>query len=262
MIAVSMTVLMFVAYAFGGWVLEGVVRLVRWHRVGNHGFLTGPVLPIYAFGAVGILAFTRPIRDDPALVFLTGMLIASVVEFIGHVLLEKMMGLVLWDYSGRLGNIQGRVCLGNSLGFGVAGLVVVEVIDPALEAFLSGLDPLVVVSLASGLGAVMVVDWVHAVVAVVRVRPEIESIRGSLDEVRAQLERQLDELGADFQNGVTRRRIRMLRGSRAVLTRLDATFPGARGANAVRGAQASVPPHEAIADDAGVGSTRHVAPIR
>lgn len=229
MAAASLVVLGFLAYSFLGWVVEGVV--VAWceHRLKNPGFLAGPVVPIYGIGALGILAVTAGFRDQPVLVFLAAAAVATVVEFVGHWLLEKLLGLVLWDYSGRFGNIQGRVCLGNSMAFGAAGVGVVYVLDPLLSGLLAQFNPLLTISVASGLGALVLADWVHAVLVVVRVRPEIEAIRGTLDEVRAHLEEQLETASGQWQDRVTRQRVRALRGSRRALIRLGRAFPAARG---------------------------------
>lgn len=40
------------AYAFAGWCMEVILKYRQYHRFINRGFLTGPVCPIYGFGAV------------------------------------------------------------------------------------------------------------------------------------------------------------------------------------------------------------------
>lgn len=205
----SRLIISFLAYGFLGWILEGVVMLIEKHRLINRGFLTGPVLPIYGFGAVAILLLTAPVRSQPWLVFVVGVVAASVIEFIGHLGLEKLLGLVLWDYTGRFANIQGRVCLTNALGFGVAGLFVVYVADPWLSRFIDGLGLLTSLSVASVLATLVVVDFVHAVVAVVRVRPEVESAVESLAALQARLESRLDELAATLDEQVADGRERL-----------------------------------------------------
>lgn len=224
----SVLVLSFLAYSFFGWIIEAVVLLGYDHRFRNPGFLTGPFVPIYGIGVMAILAATRPFLDQPGLVFLAGVAIATAVEFVGHLLLEKLLGLVLWDYHGRLGNIGGRVCVGNSAAFGAAGMVVVYGIDPTLAAQLGHLDPTVAVSLASALTALVALDWLHAMVAMVRVRPEIDTIRGTLNELRLNLEQQLDQASAGLQNRVAQQRTHVLQRSRRVVARLEAAFPAAR----------------------------------
>lgn len=224
MVTASQIVLAFTVYAFLGWVLEGNVRCLLERRLVNPGFLTGPFVPIYGVGALCILAATSGVRAQPLLVFAIGVVVATAVEFVGHLLLERLLGVVLWDYSDRFGNIQGRVCLGNSVGFGVAALAVVYLLWPLLSGFLVALDPLLSVGLASGLLTVMLLDFGRSLTAVLRVRPEILSIQGSLDRIRQLVEERLEELGAQYDQ----RQARLLNQSRKVLTRLESAFPRAR----------------------------------
>ena len=45
-------VLFFFLYSFLGWIWESSFVSIREHRWVNRGFLHGPLLPIYGFGAV------------------------------------------------------------------------------------------------------------------------------------------------------------------------------------------------------------------
>lgn len=223
-VGLSLVTLSFLAYSVLGWVLEGTVRCLVERRLVNTGLLAGPYVPIYGIGALCILAATATVRDRPVLVFVIGVVVATVVEFVGHLLLQRLLGLVLWDYSERFGNLQGRVCLGNSVGFGIAALGAVYLIDPLLTAACAALDPLVAVALASALSVVFALDGVRSIAAVVRLRPDIQAIGGSLARVRGRVEAQLSDLGA----GYDRRRARVLKRSRRILAQLESAFPSAR----------------------------------
>lgn len=224
MLLASLLALRFLAYSFVGWLLEGTYRCLTERRFVNPGFLTGPFVPIYGVGALGILALTWNARPDPVVVFAVACAVASVVEFIGHLLLQRMLGLVLWDYSGRFGNLQGRICLGNSLGFGAAGVALVYGIEPHFGSALDALDPTLAIALASAVMALLVADWATSMANVVRLRPEIQTIEGSLIEVRRRLEARLEVAGAEYD----RRSTRVLNRSRRALARLESAFPGAR----------------------------------
>ncbi|MEA5053651.1 MAG: putative ABC transporter permease [Propionicimonas sp.] len=228
MVTISSLVLAFACYSFLGWVLEGTVLSWSQRRLINPGFLTGPFVPIYAVGALGIQVCTAGLHDSPVLVFVIGTAVATVVEFIGHLLLQRLFGLVLWDYSGRVGSIQGRVCLLNSLGFGVAALAVVYVLDPLLQQALAALPVLWAVALASALATVFIADWGHSIVSVLRVRPEIRAFQGSLTRLRDQIDHQVASLGTEFDQARSRRHARLLQHSRNTIARLEAAFPGGR----------------------------------
>jgi uncharacterized membrane protein len=53
--------LYFGVMAFTGWIIEVIYRSVHEKRFVNAGFLSGPFVPIYGFGAVIITALSRMI---------------------------------------------------------------------------------------------------------------------------------------------------------------------------------------------------------
>lgn len=50
-------------------------------RAEARGFHNGPLLPIYGFGALSVLVFTLPVAQNPALVFFSGMAVATLLEY-------------------------------------------------------------------------------------------------------------------------------------------------------------------------------------
>ena len=77
--------LFFFLYSFLGWVWESCYVSLRQGRWVNRGFLNGPLLPIYGFGAVAILLFTLPVAANPLLVFLMGMTGATLLLSLIHI---------------------------------------------------------------------------------------------------------------------------------------------------------------------------------
>lgn len=63
-------VLFFFIYSFIGWVWECCFVSVRKRRWVNRGFMYGPMLPIYGFGALAVLISTIRVRDSIPLIFL------------------------------------------------------------------------------------------------------------------------------------------------------------------------------------------------
>lgn len=108
----------------------------------NRGFLYGPVIPIYGVGALlGTILFTKYVTDySPSLVFVIGFLGSALLEFPTSVILEKLFHAYWWDYSGAPFNIQGRVSLFSSMGFGVGAIIIVYVINPRLLLLLSKIN--------------------------------------------------------------------------------------------------------------------------
>lgn len=106
----------------------------------NRGFLCGPWIPIYGIGAVLILFSLMQYYNDPVVVFIFGMIITSALEYFVSFLLEKLFSNRWWDYSDKPYNINGRICLRNSIAFGVLSLVIIYLIMPLLTLLFSLLE--------------------------------------------------------------------------------------------------------------------------
>ena len=113
----------------------------------SRGFLFGPVCPIYGVGAICGFALvdTLNLNNCPPLewwqVIIIGFFGSAVLEYSTSLLLEKLFHAYWWDYSDLPLNIQGRISLFTSLGFALAGLLVVYVLYPFcawLFGFISG----------------------------------------------------------------------------------------------------------------------------
>ena len=60
----------------------------------NRGFLHGPLLPIYGSGALVILISTIWVKDNLWLVFLFGMIAATVLEYVTGAVMENSLKYV------------------------------------------------------------------------------------------------------------------------------------------------------------------------
>jgi uncharacterized membrane protein len=51
--------------------------------------------------------------------------------------MERIFNRRWWDYSNMPLNINGRICLGATLLFGILGAVIIRYVHPAIERFIS-----------------------------------------------------------------------------------------------------------------------------
>lgn len=158
-------VLYFTIYSFVGWLWEVFYIRVTERRWNNQGFLTGPYLPIYGFGAVLILLFIAPLEIDTFWKFILSGVLATIAEYITHFLLEKLFGMRLWDYSHFPLNIRGRVCLFASLAFAALALLVIDIVHPLVESVVGGLPELLVTIVACALSVLLVADTISSLMA-------------------------------------------------------------------------------------------------
>ena len=124
--------LTFIIISFLGYLLEVVVCSYGYKKLVNRGFFFGPYCPIYGLGGVLIIWCLNRYYDDPIIVFIVGMFLTSLIEYYTSYLLEKIFHNRWWDYSNRKDNINGRICVGNSIFFGLASCLTIYLIYPGI----------------------------------------------------------------------------------------------------------------------------------
>lgn len=132
-----------------GWIYETLFCTVKRGKWENRGFLFGPACPIYGTGAVAIslimkAALAHEITLSLWQIFLIAFVGSAGLEYITAWGLEKLFHAAWWDYSKLPFNLHGRISLFTSLGFGLAGLLVVHVIAPFTENAVGHIIPIMI----------------------------------------------------------------------------------------------------------------------
>jgi cardiolipin synthase len=120
-----------------GWIYETCLVSLQKRTLINRGFLNGPIIPIYGCGALLIYLVFWDSRDKLLFVFLGGMLLATMLEYITSMLMELLFHTRWWDYSHIKFNIKGRVCLVVSFFWGILALLMVHVIHPGVHSLIN-----------------------------------------------------------------------------------------------------------------------------
>lgn len=132
----STWIFLFFIYCFLGWIIESTIVSVSEKRFVNRGFLKGPFLPIYGAGALIILLCTINYSGKIILVFIAGMISATILEYFVSWLMDVTIKIKYWDYSNNMFNIKGRVCLKSSLFWGVLSIVLINLVQPIINKIL------------------------------------------------------------------------------------------------------------------------------
>lgn len=125
----------FFVYSFLGWLWETAYVSVRKRKFVNRGFINGPLCTIYGMGAVSIYLALKPFGDNLAVLYIGGVIVATILEYITGWLMERIFHTRWWDYSHRKHNLQGYISLGTSLGWGVFTVLLFKVFQPAVSWF-------------------------------------------------------------------------------------------------------------------------------
>ena len=184
-------VILFFAYSFAGWCMEVVLKYIQYHRFINRGFLTGPVCPIYGSGAVLItiaVGSLSSVESASGTTFAISLILCGLVEYLTSYFMEKRFHARWWDYSQKPMNLHGRVWIGNLILFGIAGVGIIHLINPALYAVLDPI-PLRIRSItAGGMTAVFAADYAvtHFVLKLVKAGVE-RSEADNTEEIRQEI---------------------------------------------------------------------------
>lgn len=200
--------LIFFIYCFLGWIWECCFVAYDRREWINRGFLFGPMLPIYGSGAFITLWLTLPVQDNLFLVYIIGVLGASVLEYFVGMTMERIFKMRYWDYTEYKFNLNGYISLFVSLAWGFFALFLVKILHPPIGRFVIALPDQLVEILSLGLLAIFVVDMTKSVQAAIDVRNFLQelaeeskvlaAVEGKVHDITAEL----SLLSEDFQKYV------------------------------------------------------------
>ena len=111
-------VLWFLAYSILGWIVESIYMSICNRKLTNRGFARGPVCPIYGVGALTVFFILRPYSGNPIQLFFMGMFLATFLEYVTALVMQRMFGMIWWDYTEKPFNYRGILCLESSVEWG------------------------------------------------------------------------------------------------------------------------------------------------
>jgi uncharacterized membrane protein len=85
------------------------------------------------YGAISIILFSKYFNKNKFTLFMGGFLIGSVTEYAVSFLVEIIMNTKWWDYSDRILNVNGRICLLYSMFWGILTIVLVKKFNPQID---------------------------------------------------------------------------------------------------------------------------------
>ena len=154
---VSFYMINFIIFSFLGWIYECVYCAAKSKHWDNRGFLFGPICPIYG---VGILAAMIVFMDSGLFngrdtewwkIYLLSAVGSAILEYSVSYILEKLFKAMWWDYSNVPFNINGRICLPATMGFGFAGVLCVKWIIPFISSYTIKLEAYALINESVGL---------------------------------------------------------------------------------------------------------------
>ena len=180
----------FIIYSVLGWIIESIYRSICERKVINTGFLKGPFCPIYGIGAVIMILFLQSFSSNIFLLFIISMLVLTLWEYIVAIILEKTFHIKYWDYSKNKFNFQGRICLLNSIYWGILGVVFIRIIHPFIESKILLIQELALQISVSIIIVIVLADAINTIIRVKNLRTTLEKI----EKLNIQIKEKIQEL--------------------------------------------------------------------
>ena len=156
--------------------MESVFRSMCEKKIINTGFLKGPFCPIYGIGAIIMFLFLGDFENKPILLFCIASILLTAWEYFVGILLEKLFHTKYWDYSNHKLNFQGRICLTNSICWGILGVAFVKYIHPFIESLIIKIDTNLLIYIVVILFIVFIVDTITSIINVKNIKTTLEKI--------------------------------------------------------------------------------------
>lgn len=191
----------FIIYSFLGWILESVFKTISEKKPVNSGFLHGPFCPIYGIGAIIMYLGLGGFSEYPVVVFILGFIILSIWEYIVGWLLEKLFNTKYWDYSQNKFNIKGRVCLMNSIFWGILGMIFTYVIHPFIESKMAYIPRGIILYILIIVYAYLLTDTIISIIKVKNITIKVKKIHEIGETIKEKLENleKLQNIGPDVK---------------------------------------------------------------
>ena len=166
----------FYVFSILGWVYESIFVSIRTKKPVNRGFLVGPMLPLYGTGATLVYVLLRPVSLYPSLLYVAGMLIATVIEYITSYVLEKLFHAKWWDYSTAPYNINGRIAIIPSMFWGFLTLFLFDVLEPFAKWLISLIPESTGQKILAVLIVISAIDLTYTVIETINFKKQLETL--------------------------------------------------------------------------------------
>ena len=128
----------FIIYGVLGYIIETIFQIANKGLFeSKQSFLYGPFCAVYSVGAIIMILSLKKVQDNKIYLFVGGFLLGTIAEYIMSLVLEKLFGVVWWDYSNLPLNINGRVCVLFSIYWGALAIILLSYVNPKVDQFIN-----------------------------------------------------------------------------------------------------------------------------
>ena len=167
--------------------MESIFRSIIEKKIINTGFLRGPICPIYGIGALIMTTVLSSLSNNVFLLFISSVAVLTLWEYIVGVLLEKIFHTKYWDYSNHKINFQGRICLSNSIYWGILGVAFLKFIHPFIQEVIGKINIDILYFVIAIASLVFIIDFVASIMKFKNIKSALERIEELNNEIKEKL---------------------------------------------------------------------------
>ena len=186
-VSVYYIVSLLIVFSFVGWLWESCYVSVCEHRLANRGYVMGPLCTIYGVAVTIAYLILRPLEGHYIGLFLGGVIVATVLEYVTFIVMEKLFHTTWWDYTDKRFNYKGRVCLEASVLWGACAELLFTVMIPLFNKFLALYPKRTGEAVYTIIFVMYVIDFTIATIAAVDIGKQITKLEAMFEEVGAVL---------------------------------------------------------------------------
>ena len=192
----------FYIYSFMGWIWESIILpLARKQMPYNRGFLNGPWLPIYGFGAMLVIVLfdTHKVNYPIYTLFLSSGVVACILEYFTSFIMEKLFHQRWWDYSQKAFNLNGRVCLEGFICFGLFSVVAINYVQPFFTEQLLKVNENILFIISGVLTVGFILDTIMSMRIALDIEKKLDLVKQILEKGHAKTMKKLEKKGHEWQ---------------------------------------------------------------
>ena len=184
----------FYVYCFLGWIFESTYVSLKQKRLVNRGFLRLPMLPLYGSGAVMMLWVSLPVRDSLPLVYISGFIAATALEYVTGAVMERLFKVRYWDYSSQPFQLHGYICLSSSIAWGFLTILMTDVIHEPIARTVLAVPPVILLICDFVISVLFTADAYesikaalalgHTLEAMTKLKADIEKMTGDIEQAQ------------------------------------------------------------------------------
>lgn len=176
--------LLFILYSFLGWLMEVILVSIQTKKPTDRGFLIGPLCPIYGVGALLITILLNKYSNDLPALFIMATILGAILEYFTSYIMEKIFKTRWWDYSDKKYNINGRISLTTSIGFGILGVILIHILNPFFKNILNHFSNTAVLIISVILLIIFIIDIITSFRIISKIKiVNTNELRDSTDEI-------------------------------------------------------------------------------